>query len=61
MAKVGDTIRILSMNREPQYSGKEGVITNISTDPWGDQRFDGTWGGCAVYPGQDSYEVIKKG
>lgn len=58
MAKVGDKIRIISMEGEPQMTGKEGVIQSISTDPWGDERFDGTWG-IALYPGKDHYEVIE--
>ena len=54
MAKVGDKIRIIDMAGEPQYCGREGEITHI--DSIG--QLHGTWGGCAVIPGEDSYEVI---
>lgn len=61
MVEVGDTIRIIEMEGEPQYAGKEGVVESISTDPWGDLRLDGTWGGCALYPfNGDKFELIKK-
>ncbi len=54
MAKVGDKIKILQMQGEPQYEGKEGVIQYI--DALG--QLHGTWGGCAVIPETDKYEVI---
>lgn len=58
LAKVGDTIRILHMEGEPSYAGKEGVVKLI--DAIG--QLHGTWGGCAVceYYG-DRFEVIKAG
>ena len=56
MPKVGDTIRIISMGGEPRYSGREGVIQHI--DDIG--QLHGTWGGLAVIPGEDSFEVIQK-
>ena len=55
MAKVGQKIRIIEMDGEPHYSGREGVIKLI--DSMG--QLHGTWGGCAVIPGTDSYEVIQ--
>lgn len=58
MLKVGDRIRIIYMDGEPQYSGKEGTVTFISKDPWGDTQVHGTWGGCCLYLGKDSYEII---
>ena len=58
MAKVGDKIRIIYMYKEPQYAGKEGVIKKIGVDPWGDEFWHGTWGGCSVYPKVDSVEII---
>ena len=42
--KVGDNIVIRSMDGEPQYSGREGMITTI--DDMG--QLHGTWGGLAV-------------
>lgn len=55
MYKVGMKIRIIDMAGEPQYSGKEGTITSI--DSIG--QLHGTWGGCAVIPGEDSFVVLK--
>jgi len=55
MPKVGDTIRIVCMSGEPRYSGKEGEITHI--DDMG--QLHGTWGGLAVIPGEDNYEIIQ--
>lgn len=59
-AKVGDTIRIIDMQGEPQYAGREGVIEQISKDPWGDTAMYGTWGGLSVYVDKDVYEIIKE-
>ena len=52
--KVGDKVRILDMKGEPQYDGKTGTVTHI--DAIG--QIHGTWGGCALIPGVDEYEVI---
>lgn len=57
--KVGDKIKILSMDNEPQYEGREGVIQMISRDPWGDTALYGTWGGLAVYPHIDRIQIIE--
>ena len=54
MAKVGDWIRIIYMDGEPQYAGKEGVISHI--DSMG--QLHGTWGGCALIPDADKYEIV---
>lgn len=56
MAKVGDTIKILQMQGEPQYEGISGVIQRI--DALG--QLHGTWGGCAVIPETDKYEIINE-
>lgn len=53
--KVGTKIRIINMDGEPQYIGRVGVITNI--DDLG--QLHGSWGGCAVIPGVDSFEVVE--
>lgn len=53
--KTGDRIRIINMDGEPQYAGKEGEVTHI--DDAG--QIHGTWGGCALIPGVDAYEVIE--
>lgn len=52
--KVGDKIRIISMNGEPVYSGMTGTITRI--DSMG--QLHGTWGGLAVIPSEDSFVVL---
>lgn len=49
--KVGDKIRIIYMDGEPQYTNKEGVIEFI--DDIG--QLHGTWGGCAVNPDVDRF------
>ena len=57
---VGKKIRIVALD-DPyadRYIGKEGIVERVSTDPWGDVRLDGTWGGIAIYPHVDSFEVI---
>lgn len=52
--KVGDTIRIIEMRDEPNYSNRIGRVTFI--DDAG--QLHGTWGGLAVIPGIDDFEVI---
>ena len=42
------------MDGEPQYTGAEGEILFI--DDMG--QIHGTWGGCAIIPGIDQFEVI---
>lgn len=56
--KVGDKIRIISMEGEPQYSNKEGTITLIGKDCDGLTYYRGTWGGCSVYPDKDDIELL---
>ncbi len=55
MIQIGTKIRIISMKGEPQYTGKEGVVEKI--DAIG--QLHGTWGGCALIPGEDVYEEVK--
>ena len=55
--RVGDTIRIISMDGEPQYEGKIGVVKKIDDA----SQIHGTWGGCALIPGLDRFEVIARG
>ena len=56
MVRVGDVIEIIWMEGEPQYSGVRGRVTHI--DSIG--QIHGTWGGCAVIPTTDRYEVVEK-
>ena len=55
MANIGDKIRIIYMVDEPQYRGREGIITEID-----DLGYRGTWGGLTVIPGEDDYIVLEE-
>lgn len=55
MPKVGDKIRIISMQDEPSYNGKEGVVEFIDDA----NQIHGTWGGCALIPEIDVFEIIR--
>lgn len=52
---IGKKIRIIDMDGEPQYSGKTGVVKHV--DSIG--QIHGTWGGCALVPGTDDFEIIE--
>ena len=52
--KVGDKVRIINMSGEPQYTGCEGIVEYI--DDAG--QIHGSWGGCALIPGEDVWEII---
>lgn len=54
--KIGDTIKILQMKGEPQYTGKIGIVKKI--DDAG--QLHGTWGGLAIIPEKDIFEIIKE-
>ena len=57
MIEVGDKIIINYMKDEPDYLGREGIVTRI--DSMG--HLHGTWGGgLAVIPNEDDYTLIKK-
>lgn len=51
--KTGDRVRIISMNGEPGYSGREGTVTHI--DDAG--QIHGTWGGLALTI-EDTFETV---
>lgn len=53
-AKVGDTIRIINMAGEPRYTGRTGIVQHI--DDAG--QLHGSWGGLAIIPDEDSFEII---
>lgn len=55
MPKIGDWIQIICMEGEPRYTGKIGEITHI--DDIG--QLHGTWGGCAIIPGTDEFDIIE--
>ena len=53
-AKVGDEIKILYMEGEPQYTDKTGVVRLI--DDAGQIHLDSC--GCAIIPEIDKFEII---
>lgn len=53
--RIGTKIKIIRMDGEPHYNEKEGVVTTI--DDIG--QIHGTWGGCAIVPEVDKFEVIE--
>lgn len=55
MVKVGDKIKIIYMKDEPQYTNKVGIVQIID----GIGQIHGTWGGCALIPGVDQFEIIE--
>ena len=57
MTKIGDKIRIIQMDGEPKYEGREGVVKFID-DP---SQLHDTWGGCALIPGTDQFELVQRG
>ena len=54
MPNIGDKIRIIYMNGEPQYTGREGIVEYIDDM----KQIHGTWGGCALIPGEDVWELL---
>lgn len=54
--KVSNKIRIIEMNGEPQYTGKEGTVEYI--DDAG--QIHGTWGGCALIPNEDEWVIVNE-
>lgn len=56
MVEVGDKIRILYMEGEPEYEGAEGIVELI--DDMG--QIHGSFGGCAIIPEVDLFTIIEK-
>lgn len=54
---VGDTIKIVCMNEEPEYTGRVGTVTYIDDA----NQIHGSWGGCALIPDEDEYIVVNRG
>ena len=52
--KIGDKIRMIYMDGEPQYTGMEGIVRLI--DDAGQIHLDSC--GCAIIPEVDKFEVI---
>jgi hypothetical protein len=51
---IGREIRIISMDGEPHYTGKKGIVKSVD----GIGQLHGSWGGLAVNPGKDNFEVL---
>lgn len=51
---VGKNITIVSMEGEPNYSGKAGIVKYV--DDIG--QLHGSWGGLAVQPEHDDFRII---
>ncbi len=51
---IGKKMRIIEMQGEPQYTGKEGTVRHV--DDAG--QIHGTWGGCALLPDVDVFEIV---
>ena len=51
---IGDTIKIIKMEGEPQYTNREGIVTHI--DDAG--QIHGSWGGCDIIPEIDDYIIL---
>ena len=52
---IGDKIKIIHMEGEPQYTNREGVVTHI--DDAG--QIHGTWGGCAIVSEVDEFIILE--
>jgi len=51
---IGKEIRIITMEGEPHYTGKQGIIKSVD----GIGQLHGSWGGLAVNPSIDNFEVL---
>jgi hypothetical protein len=51
---IGKEIRIISMDGEPHYTGKQGIIKSVD----GIGQLHGSWGGLAINPSVDNFEVL---
>lgn len=50
---LGKTVKIIEMDGEPEYMGKEGVVEEVEDDV-----LFGTWGDMGIVVGRDSFEII---
>lgn len=51
---IGKIIRIIDMRDEPYYTGKTGMVEYV--DSIG--QLHGTWGGLAIIPEEDKFEIV---
>jgi hypothetical protein len=52
--KPGTNIRIINMKGNPDFSGRTGTVQFIDSM----NQIHGTWGGLALQPENDEFEVI---
>ena len=52
---IGDKIKIIHMEGESHYKGREGIDTHI--DDAG--QIHGTWGGCAIVSEVDEFIILE--
>ena len=52
---LGKTIVIITMKDEPTYSGRIGVVKHVDDM----NNLHGTWGGLAVIPEVDDFQVLE--
>lgn len=53
--KIGDRIRINHLSEEDdRYDGREGIVESID----GIGQLHGTWGGLAIIPNEDDFDVF---
>lgn len=62
MIKPGDIIKIIKMDdisgkdsRAKEFNGKTGIVTHVD----GAGQIHGTWGGLAIIPEIDKFEIVK--
>lgn len=53
MVQIDDHITIKKMIGEPQYTGKSGIVTHFDDA----DQIHGTWGGLAIVPDADEFEI----
>jgi hypothetical protein len=41
-----------------EYAGREGTITQVGIDPFGDAYLVGTWGSLNLYPKVDIIKIL---
>ena len=54
--KIGDLIKVIKMEGEHDYSNRVGTVTAID----GIGQLHGTWGGLAIIPEKDTYQILKE-
>lgn len=54
--KIGNLIKVIKMEGEPDYSNRVGTVTAID----GIGQLHGTCGGLAIIPEKDTYQILKE-